>query len=149
MPAKKNLQEIKKERLKKRKNPTGGFLPGSEELYTPEVIADVLKQAMEILLEDESISLDGELAIALYKNKVTTSISTLRLVINNKYTNNNEIVSLKENINTILEARKCKDKSMYPGIAAMALKNKHGWRDQTDLNHSGDITVKRVTFDGD
>jgi hypothetical protein len=126
---------------------TNGFDPGSEKIYTPEKIAEVLKQAISVLLDDESISLDGELAIALYTRGITTSITTLRGVLLNNDNNSSEIVSLRTAINTILEARKCKDKSMYPGIAAMALKNKHGWHDGQKIDIGGqkdnplDVTI--------
>lgn len=127
-------------------NPEGGFFPGSEKIYTPEKVAEVLNKAVAILLENEYISLDGELAEALYRQGITTSISTLRNILN-KY-NTNDIEHYKSDIEQILEYRKCKDKKMYPGIAAMALKNKHNWHDGQRVDIGGQennpITLKVI-----
>lgn len=130
---------------KGKKGPCGGFVPAPEAIYTEEVVVDIIKKAREVVLNDEKISLDGELGIALYKQGITTSVSTLINILF-KYKNNNTVKNFKQELDCILESRKCKDKSMYPGIAAMALKNKHGWLDSQDLRHSGKIDSTRTNI---
>ena len=53
---------------------------------------------------------------------------------------------IKTEINSILESRVMKSKDMYPGIAAMTLKNKHGWRDQKDLKVDGEFKITEINI---
>ena len=98
-------------------------------IYTKEIALDLFAQAKEILENDPEILTDSMLQVKC-KYALNLPISTYRYLRDEKYPK--DLADIKTEIDTILESRVMKSKEMYPGIAAMTLKNKHKWRDQVD-----------------
>lgn len=96
------------------------------EKYTAEVTLELFEQAKEILIKDVDILTDGMLQVKC-KYALGLPISTYQYLRDEKFPS--ILGDIKREIDTILESRVMKSKEMYPGIAAMTLKNKHKWRD--------------------
>jgi len=121
------------------------FISGSEEKYTPEVCIDILNKAYQFLTDHSEICFDNQLRAEL-DNAGIIPYHTFYNINYKKHTNNVDVQLLKKKINDTLEYRKCFEKKMYPGIAVMALKNKHGWQDKQEIKQdiTGDITVNKL-----
>lgn len=115
----------------------GGFTPGSEEQWTPDKIHAVFEALRTFLWDNEDICFIGELRVKAERAGIITR-NELHYLIYEKNINSNDSKILKE-IGDILEFRCAKTKEMYPGIAAMALKNKHGWTDGQNINLGGQV----------
>lgn len=115
--------------------PGGGFTPGSEEQWTPKKIEDTFNRLESFLWENEDICFIGELGVKAEKAGIIKS-EELKYVLYQKDINTNDAKSYINKINTILEFRCAKTKKMYPCISAMALKNKHGWTDKTEVDNN-------------
>ena len=96
-------------------------------IYTKEIALDLFSQAKEILENDPEILTDTMLQVKC-KYALNLPISTYRYLRDEKYPK--DLADIKTEIDGILESRVMKSKEMYPGIAAMTLKNKHKWKDQ-------------------
>ena len=101
------------------------------EIYTLPKALDTFEKVLEVLKADESLITETELAFRC-KYELSLPYSTYRYLSDTKFPK--ELADLKKEIESLLEVRVMKSKEMYPGIAAMTLKNKHRWRDQQDLN---------------
>jgi hypothetical protein len=118
------------------------------EKYTEDITVALFEQARDILVADETILTDTMLMIRC-KDALGVPISTYQYLRDDKFPS--ILGDLKKEIDGILESRVMQSKKMYPGIAAMTLKNKHKWRDQTeqsvrfpdgvDVTVSGELTA--------
>ena len=125
-----------------------GFEPGSEEQWTKERIEDTLSKLKEFLWKNEDICFLGELQVKAERANIITSAELHYLLYDKTNININETKFFKE-ISKILEFRCAKTREMYPGIAAMALKNKHKWVDKTEVKQdiSGGLDLKSLLGD--
>jgi hypothetical protein len=119
--------------------------PGNKyaEKYTKENVLSLFDQAKDILINDPEILTDTMLQVKC-KYALGLPLSTYQYLRDEKFP---EVLGdIKREIDTILESRVMKSKEMYPGIAAMTLKNKHKWRDQTDLkvDAKGELQITLV-----
>lgn len=128
---------------KSRKAPGGGFIPGSEEVWTEEKTREVLKEVYNYLWVNPKICLLGELRANLQQSGIINS-RTLRYLIDFKYKDNNEVSQIVQDLNEILEFRITKSKEIAPGIAAMLLKNKHGLVDKTEIKTDIGLDLKSL-----
>ena len=121
-------------------------MPKTYEDYPLDVAEDLMKQAYDFLWANAFISFDTELRANLQAVNIIDAY-TYRYLTEQKFPT--ELATYKKQIDDVLEFRKCKDKAMYPGIAAMALKNKHGWRDKFDIdqNITGNLDLKSLLAD--
>ena len=101
------------------------------EKYTLEIALDLFEQAKEILIQNPDIITETEL-IFKCKYELSLPFSSYTYLRDEKFPK--DLEDIKKEIESILESRVMKSKEMYPGIAAMTLKNKHKWRDQQELN---------------
>ena len=118
-----------------------GGQPGNKnrEIYTLEVALDLFEKAKDILVADESIITETLLTVKC-KYALLLPISSYLYLRDEKFPL--ELEDHKREINAILEDRVMKSKDiMAAGIAAMALKNKHKWKDQTGLDVSGGLEI--------
>lgn len=116
------------------RGPDGGFTPGSEEHWTPELLEDIFTKLVDFLWKNEDICFMGELSIKAERAQIIKKIELHYLLYNRDLPENaNNILN---EINTILEFRCAKTKDMYPQIAVLALKNKHKWTDRTELDQN-------------
>jgi len=102
----------------------------NREIYTLEVALDLFEKAKDILVSDASIVTETELMVKC-KYALSLPMSSYQYLRDEKFPI--ELGDHKKEINSILESRVMKCKEMYPGIAAMTLKNKHRWKDQHDV----------------
>lgn len=100
------------------------------EKYTKKIALELFENALKILLEDEEIITETELAFRC-KYALSLPYSSYCYLRDIKF--KKELGDIKKEIDSTLETRVMKSKKMYPGIVAMTLKNKHGWRDQQQL----------------
>jgi len=113
-----------------------GGQPGNKnrEIYTLEVALDLFERAKDVLVADESIVTEALLTVKC-KYALSLPISSYYYLRDEKFPL--ELEDYKKEINAILEDRVMKSKDiMAAGIAAMALKNKHKWKDQQDINQN-------------
>ncbi len=122
----------------KRKKKDGGFMPGSKEIYTVDKTMEILCELYTYLWKNENICFFNELLMYAEHAGIEDSI-TIEYLIYKKYNKNNDIQPYVQKLNKVLEFRCAKTREMYPGITAMALKNKHNWTDkkEVDTNISG------------
>lgn len=102
----------------------------NREKYTKAVVLDLFEKALAILISNTTIITETELMVKC-KYALSVPMSSYQYLINEKF--KVELGDIKKEINSILESRVMKSKDMYPGIAAMTLKNKHGWKDQQNI----------------
>jgi len=141
----KKITKAKQKPKPKKKAKTGGQ-PGNtnREIYTLEVSLSLFDQAKDILIADPDIITETELAFRC-KYALSLPYSSYRYLSEEKF--KLELADQKKEIESILESRVMKSKEMYPGIAAMTLKNKHGWKDEKQLGITAELGVKQLTDD--
>jgi len=112
-----------------------GGQPGNKnrEIYTLEVAFDLFEKAKDILVIDKNIITETELMVKC-KYELSLPMSSYLYLRDEKFPI--ELEDYKKEIESILESRVMRCKEMYPGIAAMTLKNKHRWKDQQDINQN-------------
>lgn len=133
--------EKKKKIVKKPKQDRCGAPDGNQNnlKYTLEIAEEIFYKAYEFLYSRKEIVTEAELMVELqHANIVKQSI--YRYLLNVKFVV--ELSDIKNSIETLLLSRVVKCKDMYPGIAAMVLKNKHGFKDQLDVAQSGEVTIR-------
>ena len=120
-----------------------GSQPGYKrrEIYPLEVAINLFSQAKDILIADPDIITETELAFRC-KDALSLPYSSYRYLSDEKF--KLELADHKKEIESILETRVMKSKEMYPGIAAMTLKNKHGWKDEKQLDLKGDMKIEII-----
>ena len=127
-------------KLTKGKAPGGPIGNKHREIYTLPVAINLFEKALEILKANPDIITETELAFKC-KYELSLPYSTYQYLRSEKYPM--ELGDLKREIESLLESRVMKCKEMYPGIAAMTLKNKHKWVDQVDTKITGTITLEQ------
>jgi len=118
-----------------------GGQPGNNnrEIYTLEVALDLFEKAKDILVADTSIITETLLTVKC-KYALLLPISSYFYLRDEKFPL--DLEDIKREIDAILEDRVMKSKDiMAAGIAAMTLKNKHKWKDQSGLDVSGGLEV--------
>lgn len=105
----------------------------NREIYTLEIALDLFERAKDILVADKTIITDTELMVKC-KYALSLPMSSYQYLRDEKFPV--ELGDIKKEIESILESRVMLCKEMYPGIAAMTLKNKHKWKDQHDVNQN-------------
>ena len=103
------------------------------EQYTLEIALDLFERAKDLLIENLDIITETALMVKC-KYDLSLPISTYQYLRSEKFPE--ELGDIKKEIESILESRVMVSKAMYPGIAAMTLKNKHRWKDQQDINQN-------------
>ena len=116
----------------------------NREIYTLEVALSLFDKAKDILISDIDIITETELMVKC-KYALSLPMSSYRYLSDEKF--KVELADIKKEIESILESRVMKSKEMYPGIAAMTLKNKHGWKDEKQLGITAELGVKQLTDD--
>lgn len=111
------------------------------EKYPLTTTLKLFKSALKILQDNPNIITDTEL-IFKCKYELLISYTTYRYLRDEKYPK--DLADIKREIESTLEIRVMRAKDMYPGIAAMTLKNKHGWKDQQDIKQTTTLTIKEV-----
>ena len=97
------------------------------EKYTEEIAYKLFEDAYQILKNDPEIYTENYLKI-MCEEQLKLPLSSYDYLLNIKF--KKELVDYKKRIDGLLEQRIMLAKQMYPGIAAMALKNKHKWVDK-------------------
>lgn len=122
-----------------------GFKPGSEEYWTIEHTIQAMDSILNHLKENGDICFLGELQMECEWAEIIDS-NTIHYLIYNKYKDNIDVQNYMNKIDRVLEFRCAKTRKMYPGIAAMALKNKHKWVDKTEVKQdiSGGLDLKSL-----
>jgi len=100
----------------------------NNEKYTLPVAVNIFNTALQLLVENPDILTETEL---IFKCKELLPYRSYRYLADEKFPL--ELADIKREICSILEGRVMRSKKMYPGIAAMTLKNKHKWKDQQDI----------------
>ncbi|MCK4252690.1 hypothetical protein KAX97_14680 [candidate division WOR-3 bacterium] len=113
----------------------------NNEKYTLDIALSLFNSALKILQDDSSIITETELAFRC-KDELSLPYRSYIYLRDDKFPL--ELRDVKKEIESTLEIRVMKSKDMYPGIAAMTLKNKHGWRDEKQLDLSGSFKVEIV-----
>jgi len=113
----------------------------NREIYTLEVALDLFEKAKDILVSDTSIVTETELMVKC-KYALSLPMSSYLYLRDEKFPI--ELEDYKKEINSILESRVMKSKEMYPGIAAMTLKNKHNWKDEKNLNLDANLKIEII-----
>lgn len=113
----------------------------NNEKYPIEVALELFEKAKDILNNNSGIITETELMIKC-KYELSLPMSSYRYLRDEKY--KVDLADIKNEINSLLETRVMKSKDMYPGIAAMTLKNKHGWRDEKQLDVSANFKVEII-----
>lgn len=110
------------------------------EKYTLPITLKLFESSLQILKDNPDIITETEL---IFKCKYALSLPyrSYRYLADEKYPI--ELADIKKEIVSTLESRVMKSKDMYPGIAAMTLKNKHGWKDQQDIKQT--LTIKGIS----
>lgn len=128
---------MKKERISKitgKPVQKKGGTPGNKnrEKYTLPITIDLFQSALQILKDNLDIITETEL---IFKCKYALSLpySSYLYLRDQKFPS--ELKDIKKEIESLLEIRVMRAKDMYPGIAAMTLKNKHGWKDQQNIKN--------------
>lgn len=113
----------------------------NNEKYTLEVALSLFEGALKILQDDKTIITETELAFRC-KYELPLPYRSYIYLRDDKFPV--ELRDIKSEIESTLELRVMKTKDMYPGIAAMTLKNKHGWRDEKQIDMTGKFKVEIV-----
>jgi len=111
------------------------------EKYPLKTTLKLFKAAFQILKNNPDLITDTEF-IFRCQDELSIPYTTFRYLRDEKFPK--ELADVKKRIDSLLEIRVMKSKEMYPGIAAMTLKNKHGWRDQQDIKQTTELTIKSV-----
>jgi len=137
------LKTKKKEPLK------SGAQPGNtnREIYTLADALTIFRSSLKILTEDKTLITETEL-IFKCKYKLLVPYSSYLYLRDTKFPL--ELKDIQKEIESLLEIRVMRAKDMYPGIAAMTLKNKHKWKDQQDIKQEIKLPPGlKVSFDTD
>lgn len=141
------MTKPKKLTPKKQASPGAPVGNKNNEIYTLTKTLSLFNSALKILNNDEDIFTETALMVKC-KYELSLPMSSYLYLRDDKFPI--DLEDIKREINSILESRVMKSKEMYPGIAAMTLKNKHKWRDQQDINQN--ITLPpglKILFDAE
>ena len=125
------------------------------EKWNKERCLEVFSSIIKLLKENKWESMGGEEVFNTIitesmlkvhaKNIFGLPIRTYEYLLQDKFKDDVDLRDIKKEIESILEERVMSSKKMYPGIAAMTLKNKHGWRDEKQLDHTTKGEAIQVT----
>jgi hypothetical protein len=110
--------------------------------YTLPIALKLFEKAKDLLIASPDIITETEL-IFKCKYELLLPYRSYRYLADEKFPK--DLADIRGEIESILEARVMKSKEMYPGIAAMTLKNKHGWKDQQDIKQTTEVTIKTAS----
>jgi hypothetical protein len=102
----------------------------NNEKYTLQGTIKLFESALYILKGDTSIITETELIVRC-KYELSLPFSSYEYLRDKKFPI--ELGDIIKEINSLLEIRVMRTKDMFPGIAAMTLKNKHRWKDQQNV----------------
>ena len=108
----------------------------NNEKYTLQGTIKLFESALDILKGDTSIITETELIVRC-KYELSLPFSSYEYLRDKKFPI--ELGDIIKEINSLLEIRVMRAKDMFPGIAAMTLKNKHRWKDQQDIKVDAEV----------
>lgn len=101
---------------------------------------NIIMKLYEYVKADETVVLKGEIAVYAMET-FGVSQRTINHWVSSLYKNNISIAKTWLLLDTIIENRVVKDQTqMRPNAQNLVLKNKHKYKDQTDLKHSGSVS---------